>query len=98
ESRPSSHAGSHEGTGAKNSAGDEYRQVVPASRPTDRIGSGSKSPHRRAGYRSDNPRAGAAGTASPASSRCSGTTAAIELGEGDHRAKRREQGVFRDPQ
>ena len=36
--------------------------------------------------------------ASPASSRCSGTTAAIELGEGDHRAKWRDQGVFRDPQ
>src|SRR6516162_6980772 len=68
----------------------------PCSRPTDRLGSGPKSPHRRAGYRSDSPRA--AGTTSPARSRCSGITATIELGEGDHPAKRRGQGAFRDPQ
>ena len=68
----------------------------PCSRPTDRLGSGPKSPHRRAGYRSDSPRA--AGTTSPARSRCSGITATIELGEGDHPAKRRDQGAFRDPQ
>src|SRR6516225_4736666 len=68
----------------------------PCSRPTDRLGSGPKSPHRRAGYRSDSPRV--AGTTSPARSRCSGITATIELGEGDHPAKRRDQGAFRDPQ
>ena len=63
------------------------------------IGSGAKSSYRRAGYRSDNPRAGAAASpATPASSGCSGTTAAIELGDGGHRAKWRDQGVFRDPQ
>ena len=58
------------------------------------LGSGSTSSYRRAGYRSDDARAGAVGTASGASSRCSGTTAAIEFGEGDDRAKRGDQGVF----
>src|SRR5262249_54571741 len=53
-----------ERTGAKDSAGDEYRQAILASRPTDRIRSGSKSSYWRAGYRSDDPRAGAAATAS----------------------------------
>src|SRR5262249_31317202 len=50
----------------------------------------ARDPNRRIGERdnrSDNPRAGAAGCASPARSRRTDTSAAIEPGEGDHRAK-----------
>src|SRR5262249_37174915 len=70
-----------------------YRQAVPDPRSTDRLEFGFQSPHQRARYRPHDPRAGAARRAFPARSRRSCARAAIEYGEGVHRAKWGVQGV-----
>src|SRR5262249_6733235 len=76
---------SHQGAGAKDSAGDEYRQAVLDPRPTGRIKAGSKSPGQRERYRPDKTGASATSpSAAPASSgQGSSRGGAVKHGE-DH--------------